>query len=561
MKTRVVRAAIEDKLGSKQRGQLHAEPFIFAVAVLLQLVPLSVMPYVITTDGPSHVAGAWVLGHYSDADSGLLRQYYQVDFFPSPNLLTECLLAGLMRIVSPAGAEKLLVAGYLVAFPVAVRYAIRSINRSAGWLGFLALPLTFNYLFFSGFYNFCYGVVLSMFTMGFVWRHRRRWDLWSSLILALLLLLTYGTHLLPFAMTLLFIATMVAWDVLPEARRQRRSGISWSSVAGNLGGYALPPLLAVLPALILMAAFLARFSEAGPLEIGYKPLVMLLAGLATPVVVVLTTYVRAEILLSFLLMATIVSLVIAAVREAGRDAVRGVAAPLAGLVIFAVVLYGGVPDEVGTLSYIGNRLGLYVVLFVLLWLAVQPSSRRMRWLACGTALAVAFGLVLVRFPVEGRYNTHVHEFMSARQVLRPGSTLVTLRFWVDTPPFARFPDQDPLLHITSRLAVESKGVDINHLDAWYSYFPVQFRREYNLRHRFGPHFNELKSVSEWSELLKDDRTGRIHIDYVLLWGTRRPDQRVREDPRLVEVMDQLTQRYRLTYVSEPLGLVEVYEHR
>ena len=39
MTTRVVRAAIEDKLGSKQRGQLHAEPFIFAVAVLLQLIP------------------------------------------------------------------------------------------------------------------------------------------------------------------------------------------------------------------------------------------------------------------------------------------------------------------------------------------------------------------------------------------------------------------------------------------------------------------------------------------------------------------------------------------
>ena len=126
----------------------------------------------------------------------------------------------------PAGAEKLLVAGYLVAFPVAVRYAIRSISRSAGWLAFLALPLAFNYLFLSGFYNFCYGVVLSMYTMGFVWRHCRRWDLWSSLILALLLLLTYGTHLLPLAMTLLFIATMVVSDVLPEARRQRRSGIS-----------------------------------------------------------------------------------------------------------------------------------------------------------------------------------------------------------------------------------------------------------------------------------------------------------------------------------------------
>src|SRR5215207_7640157 len=234
MTTRAVRAATGHEPSSKQRSRLHAEPIIFAGVVLLQLVPLAIMPYVIATDGPSHVAGAWVLGHYSDADSALQRQYYQIDFLPSPNMLTELLLAGLMRIVSPAAAEKLLVAGYLVAFPCAVRYAVRSINHSAGWLGFLALPLTFNYLFFSGFYNFCYGVALSIFTMAFVWRHRRRWDLWSSVVLALLLLLTYGTHLLPFAMTLLFITAMVAWDALPEARRQRRSGIPWSSVAGNL---------------------------------------------------------------------------------------------------------------------------------------------------------------------------------------------------------------------------------------------------------------------------------------------------------------------------------------
>ena len=73
--------------------------------------------------------------------------------------------------------------------------------------------------------------------------------------------------------------------------------------------------------------------------------------------------------------------------------------------------------------------------------------------------------------------------------------------------------------------MEAKGVDINHFEAMYSYFPVQFRPEYNLRHRFVPHFNELKSVSEWSELLKDDRTGRAHIDYVLLWERATPTRR------------------------------------
>jgi hypothetical protein len=177
---------------AERPGRLHGDDFIFLVAVFLQLLPVVVLRHVVTQDGPSHLAGAAVLAHYSDPDSTVLRQYYWIDWSPSSNLLTQLLLAGMIHLVSASNAEKLLVIGYLIAFPLSVRYATGSIDRGAAWLGFLALPFTFNPLFFMGFYNFCYGLALSMFTIGFSLRHRHSWSLRTIAILTLLYLVTFG---------------------------------------------------------------------------------------------------------------------------------------------------------------------------------------------------------------------------------------------------------------------------------------------------------------------------------------------------------------------------------
>src|SRR4030095_7481514 len=148
----------------------------------------------------------------------------------------QLLLAGMMRLISPSNAEKLLVSGYLIVFPLSLRYAIRSIDRGAGWLAFLALPFTFNYLYYLGFYNFCYGVALSMFAIGFALRHRRAWDLRTTAILALLYLLTFGAHLLPFVMALAFIGIVAGYDALGELRRARQTGVLSSGGVSGLGG-------------------------------------------------------------------------------------------------------------------------------------------------------------------------------------------------------------------------------------------------------------------------------------------------------------------------------------
>jgi hypothetical protein len=543
---------------AKRPGGLHGEDFLFLIAVFLQLVPLVVLRYVVTADGPSHLAGAAVLAHYSDPGSTVLRQYYWIDLSPSSNLLTELLLAGMMRLVSPSNAEKLLVIGYSIAFPLSVRYAIRSIERGALWLAFLGLPFTFNPLFFLGFYNFCYGVALSMFTIGFALRHRRSWNLGTTAILALLYLLTYGAHLLPFMMALAFIGIVAASDALGWLRQARRTGVLWSEAVRDVGGQLLPPVLAALPAFTLAMSFLVRTGEASPSGTVRRSVGRVVVGLGT-LTDVLVSYTSAEVVCSLLLALVFAYLIIGIVRRVGWRAIRGPAAPFAAAVVFAFLVYLVVPDQVGQFSSINYRLGLYVVLFLVLWLAAQPVGGRIQWLSCIVALVVALSLAAVRVPTEARYDRYVAEFDQARHVLRPNSTLLTLRVRLDRPRFRRSPD--PLLHETGRLAAEAKGVDVNHYEAMLAYFPVQFRPQYNLQRRFGSKYDNLRAPSTWAELLKDGRLAGKGADYVLLWGVRRASLSMREDPGFIETMSELARSYRLIYVSKPLGLVEVYARR
>jgi hypothetical protein len=218
----------------------------------------------------------------------------------------------------------------------------------------------------------------------------------------------------------------------------------------------------------------------------------------------IVSYTRAEIVGSLVLALVVACLVVGTVRRTGWAAVRGPAATLAAAAAFAVLVYIAAPDQVGQFADINARLGLYAVLFLLLWLAAQPIRRRAQWPSCVAALVIALGLTLARLPTQVRYDRYVAEFEQARRVVRPNSTLLTLRVRFDRPRLRRSPDL--LLQETGRLAAETRGVDRNHYEAMLAYFPTRFRPQYNLQRRFGPAYHDLRAPSTWAELLKDDRS-------------------------------------------------------
>ena len=113
--------------------RLPLEPVLLAVCVLAGIAALWSVDYFPSQDGPAHVDSANVLRLYLQPSRDDVRAEYRLLPEPVPNLTGQLILAGLLSVVPPSSAEKLMLSLYLLLFPLAFAYAV---GREAGarWL-------------------------------------------------------------------------------------------------------------------------------------------------------------------------------------------------------------------------------------------------------------------------------------------------------------------------------------------------------------------------------------------------------------------------------------------
>jgi hypothetical protein len=513
-----------------------------AVAVAVELLVLALLPRVVTVDGPAHVAGGWALAHAGDP---VVSRLYEIDLQALPNLLATFLLAGLLTVVGPDAAEKLLVAGYAVLLPLALRYALRGVDPRAGWLAVVAVPFTGSYLFFYGFYNFCLGLALALVVAGVALRRRDGWTAWPVAGLAAAVLLTWAAHLLP----ALVAAVLVAVLALTRVAHDRTGGLGPA-----LRRHLLPVVVAGLPVLGLTLAFAGSDAAArGPAE--HRPLLDLvlgLIGLGRPLVV----YAVAEYAVAAVL--ALVLLGLAWQRHPPSPERRA----LGLTTVLATVAYLASPNRFGPeYGFLNDRLSLFPPLLLLLWAAGPPPSRTTRRAVVAAVLGVGLALALLRVPTETRYQRDVAELLSVAPAVPRGSTLVRLQLWRPEPaggPVAgrnRF--RDPLRHQTSRLAVLAGSVDAGHYEAVLPYFPVRFRPGLDPRRALDPTLRELDRVPPGIDLA----AARELVDVVIVLGRRRASEQVLASPQAQRALADLTASYRLAATSTRSGLAEVWVRR
>src|SRR2546423_563630 len=112
----------------------------------LTLIPVWAFHYFPSTDGGAHLANADVLLQSLQPAATAYHKYYQFSHRPLPNSLGHFLLALLMLVTKPAVAEKVLVSGYVIGLPLAVRYGLRAVRPASGWLAFAVIPLSLNWI-------------------------------------------------------------------------------------------------------------------------------------------------------------------------------------------------------------------------------------------------------------------------------------------------------------------------------------------------------------------------------------------------------------------------------
>src|SRR4051812_17041554 len=535
-------------------------PVLLAVGGAIQLAPVLLLPLVLTQDGPAHVAGGWVLAHHGDDDAlgALLRRHYALDLSPVPNMLTTLLLRVLLVVLSPVVAEKVVVGGFVVLLVAGLAYALRGVDRRAGWLAVAALPLAGSELVVYGFYNFCWGVGLALCVVGVALRRRAGWSSGAAVGLAALAALTWSAHLLPWAVA----AGLVLALAIGRSVAARSTGEGWP---GALRRHLLGPVLALAPTIALSARYAASGAGQHGAAVGepswerlgsflslYRPLVVgsrLEFGPAAAVAVVL------------------IVLLVVALRPrpapAGRTAADAAAARadrwvlgLGTLAAAAAFLLS--PNWLGMeYGFLPDRLAWFPPLLLVLFCATRPPVQRAaRAAVAGVLVLAATALVLVRLPTQLHDQRVAAEVLSVADDLQPGSTFAVVRFTrysAQVDPLKSGPD--PLRHLSSGLAVRVGGVDVGHYEAVFPYFQVRFV-EPSVRSRLAPGLDGLEHLPPSVDL----PAVAGQLDYVVLVGWADAPASVRQDPDVLTLMADLRAGYRQVATSSPTGVVNLWKY-
>lgn len=434
---------------------------VFALLVVVHLVPIWAFAFFPSQDGPSHLYNARLLSELTDPANYQLRLAYEYNPALHPNLLAHVLLTGLQLVVPPLVAEKLLLSLIVALLPLSLFYLLDGIRRRHVVFGLLGFLYAYNGLLHKGFYAFNLGLGLGFLTVGFWWRRRDSMRVADVGILNLLLGATYLAHYATFGIALFVITAAAGWSFLLRTPRGFRKALGDLAVQA---GY-------LLPAFVIATDYYLR-------------------GSGSPVVnfprpdqlheifwyhLMLTSYTLWHHQLApFLLGVLGVSvLATAAHRIHRRQWVLERDVFLLVAVVFALLFFL-LPRTANHAGRINERMYLFFVLYGSVWFA--PFYRPLR-LGLGAAIVVLSLLHLGRLAWEyEKLQPELEVFTSGVELVAPHSTVAfeLTGDGADAEAFAkRVRYVKPFLHTDAYYGLGRDVALFDNYEVKYPYFPIR----------------------------------------------------------------------------------------
>ncbi len=530
------------------RRRITGEGLLFAALLILHVAPIWAFRFIPTQDGPGHQALAFILRQYGRPDAGLLRHYYALNREALPNWFIFFLLTRVLRFLAVPVAEKVLLTVYALLLPLSVRYALKGIAQEgsdrAGFLAVLSFPFIYNYTLHMGFFNFCFSLPAFFFTVGYWLRHGERMTPLRTAALALLILWVYFCHPVTLVMTAAALLTLAGWHVLLER----------GAAPADIRRWLLPPLLALLPAVALMASFVGRRMGS---KIDFLPLWEKLKHLAGLYSLASLSHWTPPLAAALALLFYVVACL--CLRQRGRRPLEARDGLFLVVLVF-LAAYFLAPSEISGGGFVNHRLNLFPFLALILWLgAFDHSERRRRWIQIvATGLAVLFLFVYTRAYVL--LNQGLAEIAAAGERMEPDHTFLYLSYAHrgEQPNGRELAFRtEPFLHAGGYIAAEKRLVDLSLYEANEDYFPIYYRPELNpYRHLSVGPLGIEQSPPRAEILAYPQRTGG-RVDYVLIWGLRQ--ERLGE-PDVRKVLDQLAVGFDVVWTGGEGG-VTLYRAR
>lgn len=174
--------------------------FYLLLVLFVSLPVLSVETYY-NQDGSPHLYNSFIITELFKGNSSF-TDFYALNSALIPNLTGHYLMAFLLLLFSPATITKIMVLTLFAAFVAAVGWLRKQVVGDEDFLIAILVgaALAFNWMWFLGFYNFIIGVIGYTFTLGLFWRWRENLNFFRSVILAVLLIFVFFSHLISLGM-------------------------------------------------------------------------------------------------------------------------------------------------------------------------------------------------------------------------------------------------------------------------------------------------------------------------------------------------------------------------
>lgn len=525
---------------------------LFAVLLALHLAPLWLVRWIPTQDGPLHVEN--VLALLQRSGSPLLQHWYVANVGAQPNWLTQLFFAGLLPVLSPLAAEKVILSGYTALFVLAFRAAMPRGTRG-WWAALLAFPFVHAFPFHMGFWNFTYGFALAFLAAGFFLRTRGRVGPGRFAVLAALSLLLYLAHMVALAGAGVMMGAVLAWRARLAYRRARRHPARRARV---VRGYALrlgALAAATAPGVALALVWIAQHRDHAAMRIPFLELAAKLGvGYA------LVSIDRRELYLSAVLMlAMFIAFVHLLLARAGRGPRRHAHDGWLAAAAAFVLLYFAVPDVVAAGAHVSDRFAWFALVSFAAWIGTGPAPEASLRRVTVAFAVVAVAALGVRFQKQRELSDLVEEFVSAEAVIEPGRVLLPIAL----SPHGPRDDAGlrlgyrvkPFLHATGWIVAARGGVDLKNSQANTDQCPVRFPPDRNPFRTIAGSLGQMEGMPPCLDLRA---AARASTDYVLVWGATREELRT---PCGGALEAALGEQYEPIFISQPRGLIEVWRPR
>ena len=494
------------------------------------MVPLLVVvttPHIVVEDGGLHLSNAMAL-------RGLVEGWFPslVSWRPvlAPNSIVEIVLAGLTTVMSGDVALKVIIGVGLVGYAIAVAALMRAAHLPLCF-GIPLLAFEMHYFVMLGFVGFVWAVALALGALAVTVRDpltpRKG-------LMTLLLTATWFTHVVP-ALTVSIAVTLVVLVAhLADHQRPMRA------VVATFKALAIP----LAPVALLTITWFVQ-APAGDMHNGPSVLseIKHLVQFSDPLV----SYAHVEYWFARALavVAYVVAAAIIVIRVGERRFLDRLDGLLAASVVMAVLSFAA-PEHTGSgAGFVGLRLGLFAILFLLLWECTQLETLTGRARALSAAMIavgaiVAVAIPIVRIPALHQLSAEIAQIDALAPCLPLHSTMMQVNL---DAAGAVSPRLNPMAEQTGAITVARQSLDLFNESGW---FPFYLWRYTDTAHadRYvasGRSFDEVPTPIDLSSAMKDG----LPLTGVVVYGRGAAPEDVLGDPTVKKLDNDLAQHFRV----------------